>query len=437
MPRTNRLSLAAVCCGLLLGCGLLDTDQPNTIDPGDLDTPEGAEAKRVGALSDFTLAQDGDGNDADAITEGYIMVSGLLSDEFVFSSTPPTQQEVDQRAMIELNPTLFGVYHTMHRARRAAEDAATSLENFSADGPLHPGVAEMLTLAGFTYIYFAEGFCSGVPYSERVNGEPVYGNPETTTETLARAIARFDAALASPGAAPEELSAAAVGKGRALLDAGQYAAAAAAVQGVASDFVYVLEHAPTPLRLRNSIYLLTNGGQWSIASNEGGNGLDFLNGDVRVPFFDEQAPGLDNSTPQFSLLKFPDVSAPVPLASGIEARLIEAEAQFQTGDTAAMLLTLNALRATQGIPDLVGPSTLAQARDMVFSERAFWLFSTGHRLGDMRRLTRSTLYGLPITSVFPEGPYHKLGSYGTDVNFPIPAEERNNPNFNGCIDRNP
>ena len=29
------------------------------------------------------------------------------------------------------------------------------------------------------------------------------------------------------------------------------------------------------------------------------------------------------------------------------------------------------------------------------------------------------------------------GVYGTDVNFPIPIEEDNNPNFHGCIDRNP
>lgn len=440
MTRTNRLSLAAISCGLCVlaaGCGLLDTDQPNTIDPGDLDTPEGAEAKRVGARTDFTLAHDGDGDDADAVTEGYVMVSGLLSDEFVHSSTPPSQQEVDQRVIIEVNPTLYGVYHTLHRARRAAEDAAFSLENFSLEGDLHPGIAEMLTLAGFTYVYFAEGFCSGVPYSERVNGDPVFGNPETTTETLARAIARFDAALASPGAASEEINAASVGKGRALLNDGQYSAAAAAVQNVPTNFEYVLEHATSPLSLRNAIYLLTNGGQWSVANVEGGNGLPYLNGDPRVPFVDEQAPGLDNSTPQFSLLKFPDVSTPVPLASGIEARLIEAEAQFQAGDTAAMLGTLNTLRSAAGLADLVGPSTLTAARDMIFSERAFWLFSTGHRLGDMRRLTRATLYGLPTSSVFPEGPYHKLGSYGPDVNLPVPLEERNNPNFDGCIDRNP
>jgi hypothetical protein len=37
--------------------------------------------------------------------------------------------------------------------------------------------------------------------------------------------------------------------------------------------------------------------------------------------------------------------------------------------------------------------------------------------------------------VFPVGDYHKGGEYGSDVNFPVSSDERNNPNFTGCIDR--
>jgi hypothetical protein len=29
-----------------------------------------------------------------------------------------------------------------------------------------------------------------------------------------------------------------------------------------------------------------------------------------------------------------------------------------------------------------------------------------------------------------------LGTYGPDVNFPIPFDEQNNPNFTQCLDRN-
>jgi hypothetical protein len=46
---------------------------------------------------------------------------------------------------------------------------------------------------------------------------------------------------------------------------------------------------------------------------------------------------------------------------------------------------------------------------------------------------------LASNTVFPSGTYTGRGGgvYGTDVNFPIPVEEDNNPNFHGCIDRNP
>jgi hypothetical protein len=44
-------------------------------------------------------------------------------------------------------------------------------------------------------------------------------------------------------------------------------------------------------------------------------------------------------------------------------------------------------------------------------------------------------YGRDPESVFPTGEYHKAGNYGTDVNFPISGDERNNPNFTECIDR--
>ena len=74
---------------------------------------------------------------------------------------------------------------------------------------------------------------------------------------------------------------------------------------------------------------------------------------------------------------------------------------------------------------------------MLFKERAYWLWLTGHRLGDMRRLIRQ--YGRTAATVFPTGPmlYRPGNSYGNDVNMVIPIRERNNPKFQGCLDRNP
>jgi len=81
-----------------------------------------------------------------------------------------------------------------------------------------------------------------------------------------------------------------------------------------------------------------------------------------------------------------------------------------------------------------------EGADVLFRERAFWLYATGHRLGDMRRLIRQ--YGRDPETVFPTGDYYKGGlTYGEDVNLPLPRREANNPNVgnnpnpDGCLDR--
>jgi starch-binding outer membrane protein, SusD/RagB family len=430
---------------LVASCGLLDTEQPNIIDPGTINSPEGAQSLRLGAIADFGFVKDGDGTQFD---DGLILISGLLTDEFVHSTTPPSEQEIDQRTTALINPSLSDVYRNLHKARAGAENAATALQQFLLYPDSTTDIAEMQALAGFTYVYFAENFCSGVPFS-RVSGDSlVFGLPQTTTQTLQLAVSKFDSALAQPALAQpglaldEDLSItnlALVGKGRALLDMDSFPQAAAAVAAVPTEFSYVTEHAETPLRLQNAIWSYTNGFLWSLADSEGVVGLPYRTAeDPRVPFTDFEDVGLDLITPQFSLDKYPDASAPVPVADGIEARLIEAEAQLQAGSRSGMTTTLNDLRdffPDLGLGNLATPGTQAEAEDLLFTERAFWLFATGHRLGDMRRLIR--LYQRPANTVFPTGAYHKGGSYGTDVNLPIPIEEQNNPNSSGCLDRNP
>lgn len=444
MPRISsvlatRLLTAAAAIALATSCGLLDTQQPDIVDPEGLDTPEGAIAKATGARAQFGVAKDGDGDLDEGVTEGEVLLSGLMADEFVLSTTPPTEQEVDQLKISTLNPSISTIFLYLHRARAAAEDAAESLRKFGLDPDADPLIPEMQNLAGFTFVYFAEDFCSGVPVSHVRGDSLIFGPPETTTDMLNRAIAQFDSALAHPAVTTRLANLASIGKGRALVDLGQFAAAATAVQPVPTAFQYASEHSDSPASLRNAIFGYTDGWLWSIPDVEGGNGLPYqAASDPRVPYRDEGETGLDNTTPQFTLLKYADASSDVIVGDGIEARLIEAEAALQAGDTAGMLVFLNNLRnnfITPALPDLTGPSSITEAEDMLFSERAFWLFATGHRLGDMRRLIRQ--YGRAANTVFPVGAYLKGGVYGTDVNLPIPVEELNNPNSQGCIDRNP
>lgn len=434
------LRSAVLCLILPLGgCGLLDTEQPNIIDPGTINSPEGARSLRLGAIADFTFVKDGDGTQFD---DGLILIGGLIADEFLHSTTPPSQQEIDQRTTALINPSLSDVYRNLHRARVGAENAAAALRQFVAEADSTTDIAEMQTLAGFTYIYFGENFCSGVPFS-RVSGDSLlFGTPQTRTQTFGLALSRFDSALAQPGLAFDDGSItnlAAVGRGRALLNMDSFPQAAAAVAAVPTDFVYATEHAESPIRLQNAIWSYTNGYLWSVADSEGVAGLPYRSAlDPRVLWTDFEDTGLDFITPQYSLDKYPDASAPVPVADGIEARLIEAEAELQALDRAGMTTILNDLRQffpDLGLGNLANTGSQAEAEDQLFTERAFWLFATGHRLSDMRRLVR--LYQRPEDTVFPTGPYHKGGSYGTDVNLPIPIEEENNPNSDGCLDRSP
>ena len=201
MRQMKNTGMLLVALALSTGCGLLDTDQPNIVEPGDVESEAGALARRVGAIADFAFAQDGDGTQFE---DGHILLSGLMADEFVLSTTPPTEQEVDQRRVFENNSTVYDMFHNLHRARAAAEAAAVALREQRAEPEADAFIGEMLSLAGFTYIFFGESFCSGVPFSRLEGEEVVFGEPQTTDEMFQTAVARFDAALAEPGTAAEE-----------------------------------------------------------------------------------------------------------------------------------------------------------------------------------------------------------------------------------------
>lgn len=435
------------------GCGILDTDQPNIVREENLNTPEGAATKRLGAISTFTLAKDGDFNPVavpgsedtfNDDSDGYILTSGILSDELVNPGFIPSRTEIDLRLAQPTTAGLAALFQSLHRARKAAEDAAVALATFDVDPTTDTGIPEMLSLAGFTYIFFAEGFCSGVPVSRIENGQVVFGQPLTTAQLLDTAIVRFNAALAHPSIAPGDTihSLASVGLGRALLDQGLFAQAAAAVATVPPDFLYETEHATTPAALHNGVFEAFSNGEFGVFDQEGGNGLDYVSAeDLRVQ--GDSGLGADNNTDSWFPNKYPSFEASIPLADYLEAQLIIAESELQGSAFAPMTQRLNDLRTAAGLdPDLSTPGDLATGTDLLFRERAFWLYATGHRLGDMRRLIRQSPYLRDPETVFPTGDYYKGGlTYGVDVNLPIPRRETNNPNLTGdanntCIDRN-
>lgn len=424
MKTLHRIGLAlAVSVWLPLGAcnDLVQVDSPDVIDPGKLQDANGAAALRAGAIGDFAFAVDGDGG----ATEGQSLVSGLLSDEYRNSDTFGTRQEVDQRAIQPANTTLTGVFRLIHRARLGAERAALAL-TATSNPATDPRVAEMWNLAGFSYVIIGENYCSGVPFpAEGETSAP----PIATSAIFDEAIVRFDKAIASFGGDNTRLWTALVGKARALLNQNQPAAAAALLAVVPDGFTYVIEHSIATGREQNGVYVFNAlSKRWSMSNLEGTTGLPYLTAnDPRVPYV-ANGVGFDAVTPLFVLLKYTDYADPTVLASGVEARLIEAEAALAGGDNAGWLAKLNALRTTvPGLAPLADPGTAAARVDMTFSERAFWLYATGHRLGDLRRLVRQ--YGRGAETAYPTGAFFKGGVYGTDVNLPVPTDEQNNPAY--------
>jgi hypothetical protein len=429
-PGELRRVMLLVAALAFLGCStsdILDVEDPDIIDPKNVNTPAGAVALHAGSVGEFSLAIVGDAG----VTEGQILVSGLMSDEYVHSGTFPTRLEYEVRQIDERNGTLTGVFRNLQRARWLTEETVPKLRQYAPT----PGsrIAEMFALAGYTFLFAGENYCSGVPFSDQ---DPVvFGTPLTTTQMFDTALARFDSSLTVTADSSVTIrNLARVGRARVLLNLGQYAAAAAAVAGVPTAFAYVTTHTTTSGRQQNGVHVFNwLSERWSVADVEGTNGLDYRSaGDPRVTV-SSGGVGFDAVTPQWNLNKYPARTTPVPIAGGIEARLIEAEAQLQAGDDVGWLATLNTLRTGAGMAALVDPGTVTGRQDLHFRERAFWLYATGHRLGDLRRLVRQ--YGRTEDAVFPTGMHFKGGLYGDDMNIPVPFDERNNPNFTGCINR--
>jgi len=422
------LALGTVSCD-----SLVDVTDPDIVTPESLSSEAGIQTLKAGSLGDFAIAMSGSAAGHGATT-GLISMSGLMADEYDYSGTFPTRREADTRILQNTNSDMDRIYSNMHRSRAGAE---ATIDLAQAFGGVPEVESEMQSIVGYAYVMFAETFCGGVPFSKVPSdgGELIYGEPLSQTEMFNTAITWFEQALASSSGNPDLADLARVGKARALLGLGQISAAANEVATVATDFVYNIEHSDNSLRQGNGIFIMsTVRRQFSIADGKGGNGLMYRSAnDPRTPWDGGTDNGQDDITLYYNQLKYTDESASVVLASGIEARLIEAEAEADSDNGTGTHTIHNTLRLTMSLPPL-DFSTLTGDDLMLahMAERAFWLYSTGHRQGDLRRLV--DVYGMQASDVFPWGAYFKGGSYDSNLKFPVPQSEANNPNYAGCLD---
>ena len=439
---------------------LLEPEQPGIITPEAVASagPAGANALYVGALGAFQNWTGGGGN---INSQNIWIYSDLLTDVWKVTDTFSQRIDMDRRVVQTNDAEVTGRYATVQQSRGFYRDAINALK---ANLPNEPDKqAEMFFTLGFTEMNMAEVFCNGIPLGETVNGEVRYTQPLTNAQVYQLAIAHFDSATAlatgTSARATHIRNAAAVAKGRTLVDLGQWEAAATAVASVPTTYQYTLTFSQTSQS--NAIW--TANANASNARFAVGDSVTIANGvevrirnaipfgsagDPRVPvtgsFRDTRTTGFDGTTPWVGQLIWTARESPIVIASGIDARLIQAEARLRANDIAGMMSVLNGLRtATQtlgnfrvtAMPALPTPANQAAATDLFFREKAFWQFGRGTRLGDLRRLIRQ--YGRTEDNTFPEGGFHKTPfTFGNDVNLPVPDSEKTNPNFKGCLDRN-
>ena len=444
LRRTAAVTMAAVVALAALpmgGCSpdeILTIQDPDIINPSDVQSAAGANAVRVGALARFNAATSGG--------ESLLLLGGLFADEWINGDSFIYRQQIDKRAVTPENDFLTTANRALHRARVSANQAIDLIDEFNPASPARDR-GEMYFIQAYVENIMAEHYCDGLIFSEVVDGREEYGEPITTAAAFERALGHANAGLAlmdtitAPTAADVRVhNALRLIKGRILLNqatSGSNAKrteAATAVAAVPTTYRYDMFHSSTTNT--NQFWNLNNNARrYSVANNEGGNGLNFATaGDPRVPVCLGGSPGCivtqairdDLASPLYVQRLWPVRESAVSILVGAEARLIQAEALLAT-DPAGSLAILNALRATvTGLAPLVDAGTPAARQNQLFRERAFWLFGRGTRTGDLRRLIRQ--YGRTEDSVFPTGDWHKGGPYGDDVNVPVPQAEQNNPN---------
>lgn len=395
-------------------------------------------------------------NYASSSTTSFVAATGMIGDEY-----QSLQPQISTDKNLELDLRLFttgvtdAVYTGLQNTRLNIGQAIQLLHTYAPTAP-RGYTGELYALKGYIYIMVGELFCSGIPFSEAVfGGDLQLGRPLSMEQTFQAAAALFDTAMVAGADSLQILQLARVGKARALLDLGQYADAAALVTtaNVPTSFTYTINY--TNGQIRNYLYNFfaynptSSTPLNSSANHDGGTGLDYVTagttgGDPRMTMVPV------GTTPVYFPRKWvnpADLTADggqVALADGLEARLIEAEAQLQAGDIPGWTTTLNTLRASgmsTVIPPLTSDSTLTASDtlrvNVMFRERAFWLYGTGRRFGDMRRLVRQ--YHRPPEAVFPTGNHATVAppysAYGDQlVPDPPLTEQTTNPYFkDGCI----
>jgi hypothetical protein len=414
-------TLAAVVALLAsAGCGSLD--RVLAVEPLDRvpaleveSSPSNAKVLVNGAIADFECA-----------FGAYVVLGGLIGEEFAESRTINERKPFDQRTHTSKDRRYavaacdqLGVYTPLQTARVSAQRTARLLEAWSDVEVVQRDslLATVHAYAGYSTLLLGEGFCTTVLSTPDTSGTVVFGGEITRDSAFRVAESRFGAAIAMAQEAGETalLNFALVGRARARLNRGDLAGARSDAVRVPNDFTHLMTASASPLRRQNRAW------DEEVREDLVTVGLLYRSlGDPRVPVVDQRRNGTLGRAIFFEK-KYPKADSPIRIAGGAEARLIVAESDIATGTAASLQSarsTIDVFRARGDQPALTA-SDAATLKAALIDQRRRELFLEGQHLGDIIR------YGFALTPS-DGAPYPGGGTYGSQRCLPLPDVERDN-----------
>jgi hypothetical protein len=399
----------------LAGCtdflnDLVSVDAPDRITASTYEVPENVPTMTAGMVADFECA-----------LSNYVLAAGIAGDELQITDALTAPEMLDKRqwetrglgaawgvsTCNSYNEATPPIYRPMSTARWQADNLLTLLQGWTD--------AKAAAYAGYALTILGEVMCT-VP----LDVGPALQPAAVFAEAQDRFTTAITAATTAGASADEFLNMARIGMGRALLDAGDAAGAAAAVQSVPAGFVKNAAFSTTAPRRYNAIYDYVQGNTTTIDPSYRAmqfSGVD----DPRIPVFDtgRLTPGVNIEL--WDQTKYPGRDAAIPIARYAEVQLIMAEAAVAANDLPTAVNMINALHTAASLPSF-SSSDATEIMNQIIYERQAEFFLEGQRFGDMWR------YNVTLDPA-PGTPYHTGGSYQDNRCFPIPGIETDaNPN---------
>lgn len=288
-------------------------------------------------------------------------------------------------------------WNLVSRARWLGDQATARLQKVLGATAFakHPQAAQVLIWRAFTYRVLGEAMCVSI----------IDGGPATPArDNLVRAESTFTAAIAVAAAANNTtlINAGYAGRAQVRVALADWTGAVADAGRVPTSFAYKMPY------YANVDEFGYNRTMWSSTSQSFFKATSAWNTwyaqyydetkDPRVPYTLTTLKGSGAFPPVGAVnwwpqSKYATNTAGVNLASGREARLIEAEAALRGGNIAGAMTLIDANRASAGAPVAARPATITDAWTLLKRERGIELWLEGRRLADLRRWAATSTPG--------------------------------------------